>query len=109
MGKPMPKTSVVPSGPIPTFAPHAASEFARCGWVVEVVLIDFGEAGERTFFAVGVEQPEASEEAVLRYPGITPADRRVAKRLLSSKELAALRLRTGAIRPYGWNMGMAVT
>lgn len=83
----------------------ASGEFARCGWVVEVVLVDFGEPGERTFFAVGVEHARESEQAVLRYPGLAPADQRRARRLLSSKELTALELRTGAVRPYGWNMG----
>jgi hypothetical protein len=86
-------------------AASAAGEFARCGWVVEVVLVDFGEPGERTFFAVGLEHARESEQAVLRYPGLAPADLRRARRLLSPRELTALKLRTGAIRPYGWNMG----
>lgn len=52
------------------------------------------------FFAVGTLEVGAAEEAILRYPGIVPDDKRTALRLLSDKEIASLRLRVDSVRPY---------
>jgi len=81
-----------------------ARGFASSGWVVEVLLVFDNGSAEWRFFAVDAETAASAEEAVLRYPGIRFDDRRVARRLLSPKEIAVLKLRTLAVRPYGWNM-----
>jgi hypothetical protein len=79
-----------------------AWEFATAGWVVEIELIIAGHAPDRRFFAVGVEDAAEAEKEVLSYPGILPQDRRVARRLLSLDEIFGMKLRTRAVRPYGW-------
>jgi len=81
-----------------------AREFASSGWVIEVLLVFDNGSAERRFFAVGAETAASAEEVVLSYPGITRDDKRVACRLLSPKEIADLRLRTLAVRPYGWSL-----
>jgi hypothetical protein len=72
---------------------------AECGWLVEVYLIPEGESDPR-FFAVGTDEAGDAEEAVLRYPGIVREDQRTARRRLSDKEIACLRLRADGVRPY---------
>jgi hypothetical protein len=75
---------------------------AEHGWVVEVVLVAEDRQSDARFFAVGTEQAAEAESAVLRYPGILPADPRSARRRLSAGELQDIGLRTGAVRPYGY-------
>lgn len=77
-------------------------EFATSGWVVEANLADAGEPPDRRFFAVGLAGAEEAVEAVLGYPGLTHKDRRIALRPLTPEEISSLRLRTQAVRPYGW-------
>ncbi|MBI5319838.1 hypothetical protein [Bradyrhizobium sp.] len=78
------------------------SEWAPCGWLVEVRLtIDTGP-GFR-FFAVGIARPEQAEEAILRYPGVIRDDVRTARRQLSAEEIARLQLRAQGVRPYRVN------
>ena len=71
---------------------------APCGWLVELRLTE-READPR-FFAVGTLKVGDAEEAILRYPGIVPEDKRTALRPLSGKEIACLRLRMDSVRPY---------
>jgi hypothetical protein len=71
---------------------------AQCGWLVELRLAE-READPR-FFAVGTLEVDDAEEAILRYPGIVPEDKRTALRPLSDKEIACLRLRMDSVRPY---------
>ena len=71
---------------------------AQCGWLVEVRLAE-READPR-FFAVGSLEVGDAEEAILRYPGIVPEDKRTALRPLSDKEIASFRLRRDSVRPY---------
>jgi hypothetical protein len=76
-----------------------AQEFAECGWIVEVVLTAPDDQPDARFFAVGTEQATEAEYATLRYPGILSTDKRIAKRRLSAKEIAALGLKARAVRP----------
>jgi hypothetical protein len=76
-----------------------AMELARSGWLVEVRLISEGEPDPR-FFAVGTHEAGDAEEAILRYPGIIREDKRTARRRLSDREIACLRLRADGVRPY---------
>jgi hypothetical protein len=76
-----------------------ATEFATCGWLVEVQLISESEPGVRVF-AVGAHEAAEAEEAMLRYPGITREDNRNARRRLSDTEIACLELREDGVRPY---------
>ena len=71
---------------------------AQCGWLVELRLAE-READPR-FFAIGTREAGDAEEAILRYPGIVPEDKRTALRPLSDKEIACLRLRMDGVRPY---------
>jgi hypothetical protein len=75
-------------------------EIAESGWVVEVVLTTPDDQPDSRFFAVGIGPAIEAEEAVLRFPGLMREDRRIARRRLSSAELAALGLGTQAVRPY---------
>lgn len=75
------------------------AELAEEGWFVEVILT-FDSRNETVFFAVGVNAASDAEVAVLRYPGIQPGDRRIAKRKLSSDEIAHLKLWRGGVRPF---------
>jgi hypothetical protein len=77
---------------------------ARCGWLVEIVLISERESDSR-FFAVGVLDGYDAEEAILRYPGIIREDMRKARRRLSDAEIASLELREGGMRPYRLRSG----
>jgi hypothetical protein len=76
-----------------------AREFTECGWIVEVVLMAPDDQPDARFFAVGTEQPNEAEYAILRYPGILPTDKRIARRRLSAKEIAGLGLKARAVRP----------
>jgi hypothetical protein len=76
-----------------------AREFAEYGWIVEVVLTAPGDQPDARFFAVGTEQATEAEYAILRYPGILPTDKRIARRRLSAKEIAGLELNAQAVRP----------
>jgi hypothetical protein len=69
-----------------------ATELATCGWLVEVNLISEGKSDSR-FFAVGTCEAEDAENLILCYPGITPEDRRNARRRLSKDEIAWFQLR----------------
>jgi hypothetical protein len=82
----------------PAFATTA--ELAEQGWLVEVILTSDSQ-NETVYFAVGVEAATDAEVAVLRYPGIQPRDGRIAKRKLSSDEIAYLMLWRGGVRPFG--------
>jgi len=84
-------------------APYGAHNLAPSGWIVEVVLVVDDRSSDHRSFAVGFETAEQAENAVLRYPGIEPADRRTALRQLSSWELWDLKLRPEAIRPYDYH------
>lgn len=87
-------SSGVDSGPA-----DGVSEWAPCGWLVEVRLtIDKGP-GFR-FFAVGIAGPEQAKEAILRYPGVIRDDVRTVRRQLSAEEIARLQLRAHGVRPY---------
>jgi hypothetical protein len=76
------------------------AELAEEGWFVEVILTSDLQ-NETVFFAVGVNAASYAEVAVLRYPGILPRDGRIAKRKLSSDEIAHLKLWRGGVRPFG--------
>jgi hypothetical protein len=76
-----------------------ATELAKCGWLVELNLISERESDLR-LFAVGIQEANEAEEAMLRYPGIVREDKRSARRRLSDKEIARLGLRSGGVRPY---------
>jgi hypothetical protein len=76
-----------------------AREFAEYGWIVEVVLTAPDDQPDARFFAVGTERATEAEYAILRYPGILPTDRRIARRRLSAKEIAGLELKGQAVRP----------
>ena len=78
----------------------AKTELAEQGWFVEVILTSDSQ-NETVFFAVGVNAASDAEVAVLRYPGIQLRDGRIAKRKLSSDEIAHLKLWRGAARPFG--------
>src|SRR5215831_2354946 len=84
-------------------ARYAAHNLAPTGWIVEVVLVVDDRSPDHRSFAVGFETAEQAENAVLRYPGIEPADHRTALRQLSSWELWDLKLRPEAIRPYNYH------
>jgi hypothetical protein len=71
---------------------------AESGWVVEVTLVTDDRPDSR-FFAVGIAHAAEAEEAVLRFPGLWPKDRRIARRRLSAVELSDLGLRADAVRP----------
>jgi len=77
-----------------------ADDLAPCGWLVELSLAFAGNSVERRYFAVGLERASDAEEAVLRYPGITPGDPRKAMRLLTPIELDYLALRRDTICPF---------
>ncbi|MDA9504723.1 hypothetical protein XI09_08255 [Bradyrhizobium sp. CCBAU 11386] len=79
--------------------PRNATELANSGWLVEVYLIGERESDPR-FFAVGTHEAPDAEEATLRYPGIVREDKRTARRRLSHREIACLRLRADGVRPY---------
>jgi hypothetical protein len=81
-------------------SPTTKTEFAEQGWFVEVILTSDSQ-NETVFFAVGVNAASDAEVAVLRYPGIQPGDGRIAKRKLSSDEIAHLKLGRGGVRPFG--------
>jgi|SRR5579871_5966644 len=81
-----------------------APGLASSGWVVEVLLVFDDGSAERRFFAIGAETAALAEEAILRYPGIKLDDKRVARRRLSPKEIADLRLGALAVRAYGWSL-----
>jgi hypothetical protein len=76
-----------------------AREFAEYGWIVEVVLTAPDDQPDVRFFAVGTERASEAEYAILRYPGILPSDKRIARRRLSAKEIAGLELKAQAVRP----------
>jgi hypothetical protein len=76
-----------------------AREFAEYGWIVEVVLTAPDDQPDARFFAVGTEHATEAEYAILRYPGILPSDKRIARRRLSAKEIAGLELKAQAVRP----------
>jgi hypothetical protein len=78
---------------------RTVKELASYGWLVEVSLISEREPDLR-FFAVGTRDAHEAEEAILRYPGLVREDKRCARRPLSQREIAWLRLRAGAVRPY---------
>jgi len=71
---------------------------AKFGWLVELRLV--GRDPDPRFFAVGSLEAGDAEEAILRYPGIVPEDKRTALRPLSDKEIVCLRLRMDSVRPY---------
>ena len=75
-------------------------EIAETGWLVEVALREPNQQSDSRYFAVGLGNAIAAEEAVLRYPGILQTDKRSARRSLTSTELLKLGLRTEAVRPY---------
>lgn len=75
-------------------------DIAQWGWVVEVVVTIADHRPESRFFAVGTEKADEAEKAVLRFPGIVPQDRRLARRRLSAIELSGVGLRMQAVRPY---------
>ena len=79
-----------------------APDFATSGWIVEANLADAGKPPDRRYFAVGLASAYEAVEAVLLHPGMTRKDRRVAMRMLSPEEIARLKLRARAVRPYGW-------
>ena len=79
-----------------------APDFATSGWVVEANLADAGKPPDRRFFAVGLASAYEAVEAVLLHPGMTRKDKRVAMRPLSPEEIARLKLRARAVRPFGW-------
>jgi hypothetical protein len=66
---------------------RTTAELAEQGWFVEVILTSDSQ-NETVFLAVGVNAASDAEVAVLRYPGIQPRDGRIAKRKLSSDEIA---------------------
>ena len=104
MGAPMVKTASVKAAPVkrPPEAPAITPEFATSGWLVEADLAEAGEPPDRRFFAVGLATADQAVEGVLRYPGLTREDPRFALRPLTPEEIARLRLRTEAVRPYGY-------
>ena len=57
-------------------ASNPTPEYATSGWVVEVNLANPGEPPDCRFFAVGLAASDEAVEAVLRYPGLLPEDRR---------------------------------
>ncbi len=75
------------------------TQLAECGWLVEIYLISERKSDSR-FFAVGTHEAGDAEEAILRHPGIIREDKRIARRRLSNTEIARLRLREDAVRPY---------
>jgi hypothetical protein len=100
----MPNAVIITKGASPVATAAIAQEFAVSGWVVEVLLMPAGHSPDSRFFAVGTPHAAEAAEAVLRYPGLMRSDRRIARRPLSPAELSELRLRTGAVRPYGWSL-----
>jgi hypothetical protein len=88
--------------PSRTHTIRIAPDFAASGWVVEANLADPGKPPDRRFFAVGLAAADEAVEAVLLHPGITRKDRRIAMRPLLPEEIARLRLRARAVRPFGW-------
>ncbi len=103
MAEPVIKTASVKaaSTAAPSRTPAVAPEFAMSGWIVQADLADAGKPPDRRFFAVGVATAVEAVEAVLRYPGLMREDPRIALRPLTPEEIARLRLRTEAVRPYG--------
>jgi hypothetical protein len=79
-----------------------APDFASFGWIVEADLADAGKPPDRRFFAVGLAKAHEAVEAVLHCPGMMRRDKRFALRPLSPEEIARLKLRARAVRPYGW-------
>jgi len=80
-------------------ASRNAKELASFGWLVEVSLMSEREPDIR-FFAVGARDAQEAEEAILRYPGLVREDKRGARRPLSQREIACLKLKAGGVRPY---------
>jgi hypothetical protein len=81
----------------------STNKLAESGWIVEVVLTGGDRNPDPRFFAVGVEQATEAENATLRFPGLVPEDKRIARRRLSESELSDLRLGVQAVRPYRLN------
>jgi hypothetical protein len=102
MAEPMLKTASVKAASTkgPSRAAAVTPEFAMSGWIVEADLADAGEPPDRRFFAVGLATADEAVEGVLRCPGLTREDPRFALRPLTPEEIAHLRLRTEAVRPY---------
>lgn len=97
----VPRVEAVTTGsPSTASTGNPAAEFAKAGWLVEVILVIGNKSPERRFFAVGVGNAAEAEAALLRYPGILHEDQRIARRVLALRELSDLRLRIEAIRPY---------
>jgi hypothetical protein len=82
-----------------------AYNLAKAGWLVEVILPTMNNEPDSRFLAVGVESAVEAEEAVLLFPGLLRTDVRIARRQLSSAEIASLNLRPGAVRPYAIQSG----
>jgi hypothetical protein len=89
-------------GPSRALSIKPAPDFASSGWIVEANLAEAGKPPDRRFFAVGLAAADEAVEAVLLHPGMTRKDTRVALRQLSPEEIARLKLRARAVRPYGW-------
>lgn len=103
MAEPMLKTTSAKAASTngPSRTVPVTPEYALSGWIVEADLADAGGPPDRRFFAVGLATANEAVEGVLRYPGLKREDPRVALRPLTQEEIARLRLRTEAVRPYG--------
>jgi hypothetical protein len=96
--------TIAPSAPREARVPRSGDRgqtagLARCGWLVEIVLVSEREPDSR-FFAVGTLDARDAEEATLRFPGIIREDERSARRRLSDAEIAFLKLREGGVKAY---------
>jgi hypothetical protein len=99
----MPKADTIIRASSQTEPAVVPQGFATSGWVVEVLMPEWPL--DRRFLAVGIKHPADAEATALLHPGILPSDQRIARRCLSPTELANLKLRAGAVRPYGWILG----
>ncbi len=77
-----------------------AEQLAAAGWVVEVLLAEDRDRTDSRFFVVGTERADDAESSLLRFPGLIPADCRIARRRLSAEEISGAGLRNHAVRPH---------
>lgn len=81
------------------FSQAGDQALAPVGWLVEV---DMGtdKRLDLRWLAVTIPNAADAEREVLRFPGLSEGDRRTAKRPLSALEIAQMKLKVGAVRPY---------
>ena len=76
-----------------------ADNASSAGWVVQVTAPDGGEPPVFAFYNVAVRDYDKAVEVVRKLSGATTADRVYAVRSLSALEVAAIKLKSGEVKP----------